>query len=313
MQSAKAMPHITGKLSANVPIGKKGWFQAGGNAETVFKPSDIDDLQNFLTQRDEQSPIQTFGALSNTIIRDGGLPGLTIRLGRAFAQIQLIGEHTIFAGAMALDKNVALFAADKAIAGLEFYSGIPGTIGGALRMNAGCYGTETKDVLLEAHALDFKGNLHKFTPDQMGLSYRHNDLPQDYIFIGAILRGESGNSVTIKNALSEIRERREQSQPIREKTGGSTFANPSLEDLQKAGLQEDTKVWQLIDRVGGRGLRVGGAQMSEKHCNFMINTGNATGADLENLGEEIRRRVMDETGISLRWEIRRVGLQLVHE
>ena len=216
----------------------------------------------------------------------------------------------VTAGALALDANVAQVAAENGVGGLEFLSGIPGSIGGALRMNAGCYGTEIKDVLVSCEALDRQGNPHKFTPDQVGMSYRHIDLPEDYIFLGCTFKGHAEDPEKVKAHIADIKSRREDSQPIREKTGGSTFANPSPEDLEKAGLPTDTKVWQLIDKVGGRGLMVGGAQMSEKHCNFMINTGTATARDLETLGEEIRKRVADDTGIALRWEIRRIGTKV---
>ena len=208
---------------------------------------------------------------------------------------------------MTLDAHVAMAAQQAGIAGLEFFSGIPGTIGGALRMNAGCYGTETKDVLIEAEAIDRQGKIHKLTPAQMGMRYRHTDTPADYIFTGAVFQGRAGDPEVIAAHMAEIKTRREASQPIREKTGGSTFANPAAEDIAKAGLPEGTKVWQLIDRAGCRGLRVGGAQMSEMHANFMINTGTATASDLENLGEAVRARVLEDCGISLRWEIKRIG------
>ena len=357
------LPAVRGRYTENAKLGEMGWFRAGGVAEVMFKPADREDLIYFLkhychpeqregsraSQGDSsslgapQNDIHIFGVLSNCIIRDGGLRGVTIRLGREFAQVEQLDDVTIRAGALALDGTVAKFAADHGIAGLEFYSGIPGTIGGALRMNAGCYGTETKDVLVEVEALDRQGNVHVFrpsgarpyqfvssprkrgSPDQeresqtdsrlrgndirmeMNLSYRHNDLPDGFIFLSATLRGERGDPEAIKSRIQEIKTKRIESQPIKEKTGGSTFANPAPEDIAAAGLPEGTKVWQLIDRAGCRGLQIGGAQMSEKHCNFMINTGNATGADLENLGEEVRRRVYEDSGIRLRWEIRRIG------
>ena len=230
-----------------------------------------------------------------------------MRLGGEFAKIEALPDNQVRAGAMALDANVARVAAEAGIAGLEFFSGIPGTIGGACRMNAGCYGTETKDRLVYAEAIDRQGNLHRLTPEQMGMRYRHTDTPHDYIFIGALFQGEAGYAGVIQTHMAQIKARREASQPIREKTGGSTFANPSAEGIARAGLPEGTKVWQLIDRAGGRGLRVGGAMMSELHANFMINTGTATAADLENLGEEIRRRVREDCGIELRWEVKRIG------
>jgi UDP-N-acetylmuramate dehydrogenase len=336
-------PAVRGRITENAPLGESGWFKCGGRAEVQFKPADLEDLQEFLRCHSEAKPknleiigsaqddIHVFGALSNTIIRDGGVPGVTIRLGREFAGIEVIGD-TVKAGALALDSNVAQVAAEAGLAGLEFFSGIPGTIGGALRMNAGCYGSETKDVLISCEAVDRQGNLHVFYPSNspslqrggkgegphpdplpkgrgeiMHLSYRHNDLPEDYIFISATFQGKRDDPENVLSRMAEIKTKREASQPIREKTGGSTFANPSAEELAKAGQPEDTKVWQLIDAVGGRGLRIGGALMSEKHCNFMINDGTATSGDLENLGEEIRRRVLEKFGITLRWEIKRVG------
>ncbi len=348
------LPPVRGEYRADAKLGEMGWFRAGGTAEVLFKPADIDDLRHFLkhyrhSERSEESyqgqedssshstpqnDIHVFGVISNCIIRDGGLRGVTIRLGKEFAGVEVLDEVTIKAGALALDGNVAQAAAKAGIAGLEFYSGIPGTIGGALRMNAGCYGTETKDVLVEVEALDMRGNAHVFRPChsegaerlknlglkgirsfvstqddsiKMNLSYRHNSLPEDYIFISATFRGTKGDPETIKSHIKDIKAKRIESQPIREKTGGSTFANPTADDIAKAGLPEGTKVWQLIDKAGCRGLQIGGAQMSELHCNFMINTGGATGADLENLGEEVRRRVAEDCGISLRWEIKRLG------
>ena len=296
---------LRGKIRENQPLGAQGWFKCGGAAQRLFKPADIEDLQMFLQSTEE--PVHVFGALSNTIIRDGGLPGTTIRLGREFSQIEALDDYQVKAGALALDGNVAKFAADHGIAGLEFLSGIPGTIGGALRMNAGCYGTETKDVLVSCEVLDPKGHMHILTPEKMNMTYRHNDLPEGWIFLNATFKGGTGNPDDIHAHISDIKTRREESQPIKEKTGGSTFANPDARELEEKGLESETKVWQLIDKVGGRGLTIGGAQMSKKHCNFMINTGSATAADLENLGEEIRRRVADEFGITLRWEIRRIG------
>ncbi|MBI4030421.1 MAG: UDP-N-acetylmuramate dehydrogenase, partial [Proteobacteria bacterium] len=251
--------------------------------------------------------INIFGVLSNTIIRDGGITGVTVRLGKEFAGIEILPGHRIRAGALALDANVAKAAAEAGISGLEFFSGIPGTIGGALRMNAGCYGSETKDALVEAEAIDRNGKLHMLFPKQMGMAYRHTTIPADTIFTAAIFQGASGDPEKIAAHMKEIKEKRESTQPIREKTGGSTFANPSAEEIEKAGLLAGTKVWQIIDKAGCRGLRLGGAVMSEKHCNFMINAGTATAADLENLGEEVRRRVYEDCGITLRWEIKRVG------
>jgi UDP-N-acetylmuramate dehydrogenase len=308
MKNARSrdLPEIRGRYTENASLGTKGWFRCGGTADVLFKPADQEDLQHFLQNCPQNVPVHIFGVLSNCIIRDGGLRGVTIRLGREFADIKVEGDR-IIAGALALDASVAKEAAVNGIGGLEFFSGIPGSVGGALRMNAGCYGLETKDVLVECQAFDRQGNLHTLTPDQMGMSYRHVEVPEDYIFLNATFAGKEENPERVQSRMSEIKEKREQSQPIREKTGGSTFANPSAAQLSQAGLSEDTKVWQLIDQVGGRGLKIGGAMMSEKHCNFMINTGDATAADLERLGEEIRSRVAEKYGITLRWEIRRIG------
>lgn len=300
------LPPVRGRYTENAPLGASGWFKCGGTAEIMVKPADRDDLAAFLSRVSSGVPIHVFGALSNTIIRDGGVKGAVIRLGREFAGIDTDGE-TVRAGALALDANVAQVAAEAGIGGLEFFSGIPGTIGGALRMNAGCYGSETKDVLVSATALDRHGKIHTLTPDQMDMTYRHVGVPDDFIFIEATFKGKKDNADNVLARMAEIKQKREASQPIREKTGGSTFANPSGEDIAKAGLPEGTKVWQIIDQVGGRGLQIGGAIMSEKHCNFMINTGTATAADLESLGEEIRKRVGERFGISLRWEIKRIG------
>ena len=272
----------------------------------LFKPADLEDLQMFMRGCPKDIPIYVFGALSNTIIRDGGLRGVTIRLGREFSKIEIDGDK-ITAGALALDTNVANVAAENGLGGLEFLSGIPGTIGGAVKMNAGCYGTETKDVMVEALILNRDGDLVTVKPDDLDMTYRHTSLTDGQIVISATFKGVKENAEDVKKRITDIKEKREQSQPIREKTGGSTFANPSANDLIKAGVAEGTKVWQLIDEAGGRGLKVGGAQMSVKHCNFMLNTDNATASDLEALGEQVRKNVADTHNIALRWEIRRMG------
>ncbi len=321
------LPVVRGRYTENAALGQMGWFKCGGTAEILFKPADHEDLKHFLTEfsalypsapeiessspvcyagEETGMPLHVFGALSNTIIRDGGLPGVTIRLGREFAGIDVF-EETVMVGALALDANVAQVAAEAGIGGLEFFSGIPGTIGGALKMNAGCYGVETKDVLISCEAVDRDGNVHVLTPEDMEMTYRHTNVPDDYVLVSALFKGVKDNSEGVLARMAEIKAKREASQPIREKTGGSTFANPSAIELEQAGLSPDTKVWKIIDEVGGRGLTVGGAIMSEKHCNFMINTGSATSADLEALGEELRKRVLERFGITLRWEIKRMG------
>jgi UDP-N-acetylmuramate dehydrogenase len=300
------LPEVRGRYTENAALGAKGWFRCGGTADVLFKPADQYDLQDFLKNCPADIPVYIFGALSNSIIRDGGLRGVVVRLNRDFADIKVDGD-VVTTGALALDGNVANIAAENGIGGVEFLSGIPGSIGGALRMNAGCYGREMKDVLVSCQALDRMGNLHTLTPDQMGMTYRHVEVPEDYIFLNATLQGVKESSEVVKARMTAIKTSRENAQPIREKTGGSTFANPSAAELSQAGLSEDMKVWQLIDSVGGRGLQIGGAVMSEKHCNFMINAGDAIAADLEALGHEIRSRVLKEHGITLRWEIRRIG------
>lgn len=298
------MGQVRGKITRDAPVGMSGWFKCGGTADVLFKPEDEQDLCAFLTSY--TGDVYVFGALSNTIIRDGGVRGAVIRLGRSFGQI-MTDQQMVMAGALALDAHVAQVSADAGIGGLEFFSGIPGTIGGALRMNAGCYGRETKDVLVSCRAMDRAGVIHVLTPDDMHMTYRHVGVPDDFIFLSAVFKGVPEDPSVVLARVAEIKDKREAAQPIREKTGGSTFANPGADDLIRAGLPPETKVWQLIDAVGGRGLAVGGAMMSEKHCNFMINTGTASASDLEKLGEMLITRVYERFGITLRWEIKRVG------
>src|SRR5690606_35182811 len=254
-----------------------------GPAEVMFRPADRDDLMAFLRNKPAEVPVTVLGVGSNTLVRDGGVPGVVIRLGRGFVEITATGDE-VEAGAGALDVNVAIVAQQARIAGLEFLRGIPGTIGGGLRMNAGAYGTELQDVLIWAEALDDQGNLHRLTPADMAFGYRHCGVPESWIFLGARLQGRAGNADAIKARMDEIQAAREGSQPIRSRTGGSTFANPPVE--QSGGR----KAWQLVDAAGCRGLIVGDAQVSEQHCNFLINRGNATAADLETLGETVRQR-----------------------
>ncbi|MBN8520974.1 MAG: UDP-N-acetylmuramate dehydrogenase [Alphaproteobacteria bacterium] len=299
-----ALGQIRGKITHDAPLGASGWFKCGGTADVLFKPEDEEDLSVFF--KTYTGDVQVFGALSNTIIRDGGVRGAVIRLGRSFGQI-MTDHQMVMAGALALDANIAQVASDSGIGGLEFFSGIPGTIGGALRMNAGCYGRETKDVLVSCRAMDRAGVIHVLTPDDMHMTYRHVGVPDDFIFLSAVFKGVPEDPSVVSARMTEIKQRREAAQPIREKTGGSTFANPGVDDLTRAGLPPETKVWQLIEAVGGRGLAVGGAMMSEKHCNFMINTGTASASDLEKLGEMLITRVYERFGITLRWEIKRVG------
>jgi UDP-N-acetylmuramate dehydrogenase len=289
------MPPVRGRLTANAPIGPMTWFRVGGPAEVLFRPADEADLADFLRALPGGIPVTVIGVASNLLVRDGGIPGVTIRLGRGFAEIAAEGD-AVRAGAGALDLNVALAAAEAGVAGLEFLSGVPGTIGGGLRMNAGAYGSEIKDVLVEASAVDRNGVTHRVSAAELGLSYRHSAAPDDWIFTGAVLRGRRDEPEAIARKMAEIKSAREASQPIRARTGGSTFANPPGDSA-----------WRLIDAAGCRGLVRGGAMVSEKHTNFLINTGNATAADLEGLGEEVRRRVHTQFGVVLTWEIRRIG------
>ncbi len=289
------LPQVRGRISEGSPLSKVTWFRVGGPAEALFKPADLADLQSFLAATPKDIPVTAIGVGSNLLVRDGGVDGVVLRLGGAFADIAVDG-HEIEAGAAALDANVAKTAANHGLAGLEFLSGIPGTIGGALRMNAGAYGTETKDVLIWAEALDRDGVLHRIAAPDMDFDYRHCGIPMDWTFVRGRFRAEPGVEDTIRARMAEIQESRSASQPIRSRTGGSTFRNPP-----------GGKAWQTIDAAGCRGLKVGGAQVSEQHCNFLINTGDATGADLEELGEEVRRRVRDSQGVELTWEIKRIG------
>jgi len=294
------LPPVRGRYAEEVSLAGVTWFRVGGPAEVVFRPADIEDLADFLRHRPADVPVMVLGVGSNVLIRDGGIAGVVIRLGRGFAGIAAEGTR-VMAGAAALDVNVALTARDASVAGLEFLRGVPGTIGGALRMNAGAYGREIVDVLVSAEAVDLAGERRHFEAAELGLSYRHCSLGEHWIFTAATLQGEPGEPEAIGARMAEIGAQREASQPVRTRTGGSTFANPS--DPKARGL----KAWQLIDQAGCRGLRLGGAQVSELHCNFLINTGSATAADLEGLGEEVRRRVLDRFGVDLQWEIRRLG------
>ena len=287
---------MRGALQADANIARLTWFGVGGNAEVMFEPADQEDLQLFLKALPGNIDITVLGGGSNLIIRDGGIPGITIRLGRAFSNI-VSNDHIITALAGAMNITVARKARDTKIGGLEFLSGIPGSVGGAVRMNAGAYQTEIQEVLIGVTALDRHGNFHKVPAVELGFSYRHCKGPGDWIFLSAQLQGRQEQSEAIITRMRKIAEARENSQPIRKRTGGSTFKNP-----------EGHKAWQLIDAAGCRGLRRGGAQVSNTHCNFLINTGTATAADIEGLGEEVKRRVLDNTGVQLEWEIERIGI-----
>lgn len=301
------LPKVRGRLSENAPLGPMTWFGVGGPAEVLFKPEDRSDLADFIAGCPQDVPVTVLGVASNLIVRDGGIPGVVIRMGREFAQIDA-HEAAVTAGAAALDINVALTAAKHGIAGLEFLSGIPGTIGGALRMNAGAYGGEVKDILRQADVMMRDGSIKTLSGAEMGLSYRHNDLPEDVIFLGAVLDGRVGDKADIDARMDDIKKKRSETQPIKTKTGGSTFANPPAP--QGTDAKEAPKAWQLIDAAGCRGLKIGGAQVSELHCNFLLNTGGASAADIERLGEEVRKRVAENSGIMLRWEIKRIGVPL---
>jgi len=292
------LPKVRGRLTADAPLAQVTWFRVGGPAEVLFRPADLDDLSTFLAEKPADVPVTVIGVASNLLVRDGGIKGVVIRLGRGFVEIAAEDE-TVTAGAGALDVNVAITAREAGIAGLEFLSGIPGTVGGGLRMNAGAYGSEFKDVLKSAVALDTQGKQHALAPADLKLSYRHCGLREDWIFVAARFAGAKGDPLAIARRMNEIQSAREESQPIRSRTGGSTFANPP-----------GRKAWELIDAAGCRGLKRGGAMVSEKHANFLINTGDATAADLEALGEAVRARVLASSGIALDWEIRRVGFPL---
>ncbi len=290
------LPRVRGRYDAFADLGKMTWFRVGGPAEVLFAPADVEDLAGFLKGKPADVPLTVVGLGSNMLVRDGGVPGVVVHLGKAFGTITVEGL-SIHCGAGAVDATVATAARDAAIAGMEFLTGIPGTIGGALRMNAGAYEREIKDVFVSATALDASGEVQKLDAAGMGFTYRHTNVPEDWIFIGATLTGIAGDRHAITARLRTIRSEREQSQPTQARTGGSTFANPP-----------GVKAWALIDAAGLRGKTIGGAQISPKHTNFLINTGTATAAELEALGEEACKRVKENSGISLNWEIRRIGV-----
>jgi UDP-N-acetylmuramate dehydrogenase len=292
------LPPLRGRLTADAAIGKQTWFGVGGPAEVLFRPADLADLAGFFTAVPPRVPVTVIGVGSNLLVRDGGIPGVVIRLGRGFAGVE-IERDEVRAGAAALDRIVAFATADAGLGGLEFLSGIPGSIGGSLQMNAGAYGREIKDVLVSATALDRDGETHTVDSRAMELSYRQTDVDSSWVFVEARLRGAPGDRAGIGRRLDEIRAAREATQPVRARTGGSTFKNPPGDSA-----------WRLIDAARCRGLVRGGAMVSQQHTNFLINTGTATAADLEGLGEEVRRRVHDTAGIWLEWEIRRIGRPL---
>ena len=289
---------LRGRLTPDAGMDKITWFRAGGPAQVLFQPADEEDLSSFLKAVPEEVPILVVGIGSNLLVRDGGVPGFVVRLSaKGFGEVDQVSETQLRAGAATPDKRVAAAALEAGLAGFHFYHGIPGGMGGALRMNAGANGVETRERVVEVRALDRKGDVHVLSNADMGYAYRHSSASPDLIFTSVLFEGTPGKHEAIKQAMDEVQHHRETVQPVREKTGGSTFKNP-----------EGTSAWKEIDKAGCRGLRVGGAQMSEMHCNFMINTGTATGLDLETLGETVRARVFENSGIRLHWEIKRLGL-----
>jgi UDP-N-acetylmuramate dehydrogenase len=291
------MPDLRGRLAANQPLAEVTWFRVGGPAQVLFMPEDESDLAYFLAHLDGDIAVTVLGLGSNLIVRDGGVPGVVIRLGRGFSAVNVEAGARIRVGTGLPDLRLAKAAQEASIAGLEFYRGIPGAVGGALRMNGGAYGSETKDVLIEARGVDRNGKVHVYANADMHFTYRHCGVADDVVFTEALMQGRPGDAAEIAAAMDKITESREATQPVKSRTGGSTFKNP-----------DGRKAWQLIDAAGCRGLVVGDAQVSELHCNFLINRGNASAADIETLGETVRRRVKETAGVDLEWEIKRIGV-----
>jgi len=289
---------VRGKLTPSAPLAPLVWFKSGGAAEWLFEPADVEDLVDFLRELDSAVPVMALGLGSNLIVRDGGVPGVVVRLGKTFAKIDRVDETTLRCGGGASGILVSSTARDVGIAGLEFLRGIPGTVGGFVRMNGGAYGREVRDILVSAKLVLRSGELVEWPLDQLGYTYRHSELPDGAVVVEATFRGVPGKPEAIGAEMDAIARAREESQPLRSRTGGSTFKNPA-----------GHKAWALIDAAGCRGLRQGDAQVSEKHCNFLLNLGSATSADIEALGEEVRRRVAQKSDITLEWEIQRVGLK----
>lgn len=294
--SVATLPKVEGKLTPNAPLAPLVWFKSGGSAEWLFEPKDVADLQSFLRDLDPATPVMALGLGSNLIVRDGGVPGIVVRLGKAFAKVELAGVLLLNCGGGASGILVSSTARDNGIAGMEFLRSIPGTVGGFVRMNGGAYGGEVKDILVDCDVVMRNGELVTLAVGELEYSYRHSELPDGAIVVAARFRGQPGEPEAIQVEMDRISASREASQPLRSKTGGSTFKNPN-----------GHKAWQLVDDAGCRGLQIGGAQVSEKHTNFLINTGEATSADIEELGEEVRRRVQAKSGVDLQWEIQRVG------
>ena len=292
----EVLPTVSGKLTANAPLAPLVWFKSGGAADWLFEPKDVADLQAFVRDIDPSTPIMALGLGSNMIVRDGGVAGVVVRLGKAFAKVSKADEMTLDCGGGASGILVSSTARDNGIAGMEFLRSIPGTVGGFVRMNGGAYGGEVKDILIDCDVVLRNGELVRLPLGDLHYSYRHSELPDGAIVVAARFKGHGGEPAAIQAEMDRISTSREASQPLRSKTGGSTFKNP-----------EGHKAWQLVDEAGCRGLQMGGAQVSEKHTNFLINTGDATSADIEELGEEVRRRVKAKSGVELQWEIQRVG------
>lgn len=291
------MPPVRGKLTAGAPLAPLVWFKSGGAAQWLFEPADADDLSAFLAALDPAAPVMALGLGSNMIVRDGGVPGVVVRLGKPFAKVEAVDATTLRCGGGASGILVSSTARDAGVAGLEFLRSIPGTVGGFVRMNGGAYGRETCDILVECDVILRSGEQVTLPVDALGYTYRHSSLPEGSVVVSALFRGVPGEPAAIQAEMDRIAAAREESQPLRSKTGGSTFKNP-----------DGRKAWQLVDEAGCRGLQLGGAQVSEKHTNFLLNIDNATSADIEALGEEVRRRVKAKSGIELEWEIQRVGL-----
>ena len=296
MSVVATMPEVRGRLSPNAPLAPLVWFKSGGDAEWLFEPRDENDLVHLLRELDPQTSIMALGLGSNLIVRDGGVPGVVVRLGKAFSRIERVDEVTLRCGGGASGILVSSTARDAGIAGLEFLRGIPGTVGGFVRMNGGAYGREVKDILVSARIVLRSGEIVEWPLEKLGYTYRHSDIPAGAVVVEAVFRGSRGDPQAVGAEMDAIARAREESQPLRSRTGGSTFKNPP-----------GHKAWALIDAAGCRGLRIGDAQVSEKHCNFLLNLGSATSADIEALGEEVRRRVEARTHIILEWEIHRVG------
>ena len=296
--SVATLPAVRGKLKPHAPLAPLVWFKAGGEAEWLFEPADVADLQCFLRELDPTVPVMALGLGSNLIVRDGGVPGVVVRLGKAFAKVEQLDGTTLKCGGGASGILVSSSARDAGIGGIEFLRSIPGTVGGFVRMNGGAYGREVKDILVEAEVVLRSGELVTLGNADLGYTYRHSELPDGAIVVSATFRGQPAEPEAVQVEMDRIAASREASQPLRSKTGGSTFKNP----LPK-------KAWEVIDAAGCRGLRRGDAQVSEKHCNFLLNLGSASSADIEELGEEVRRRVREHSGVELQWEIQRVGVE----